>query len=259
MSLLKKSALVVALALVAGLPVGAANAVPVLQLYVEGSTYDTTHESWVFQPNTGDPIRLWVIGNVSGPGSKGTIEGVKISIVYDDPGSDVQITLAPSTTGGHGGVVDPSTPSAISGPSQIVDDGSRPLLYDGKPLSPHGVYGAGVEWQEFLLGDFALSDSHIGDFISVFPTDLVANGGQINVYELTIVGEVTDLHIDAYNHVEAGNHAKAVFAPYSHDAGTGVNEPVPVSEPGTLGLFLAGILSLAGLAWSGRGNLKVAH
>jgi hypothetical protein len=37
---------------------------------------------------------------------------------------------------------------------------------------------------------------------------------------------------------------QSVFAPYSHDAGTGVNEPVPMPEPTTAGLFLAGLLGI---------------
>ena len=32
---------------------------------------------------------------------------------------------------------------------------------------------------------------------------------------LSVVGDIEELHIDAYNHVEAGNHVKYVFAPYS--------------------------------------------
>ena len=218
-------------------------AVPILQLYVEGSTYDTDHESWVFTPNSGDPIRVWVIGNVDGNGGKGTISDVKLSIVYEDPGSPVTITLTPSTTGGYGGVTDPSTPQAATY-VKTVSDGSAPTLGDGSALPSHGVYHDGAQWQEFALGDFDLTDSPIGDFVLNFPTDLDPAAGQINVYELSVVGAITDLHIDVYDHVVGGNHLKFVNAPFSHDAGTGVNDPVPVPEPGTLGLFAVAALGL---------------
>jgi hypothetical protein len=235
-----------ALAATAGAAVllpAAASAVPVLQLYVEGSTYDQDHESWVFSPAGGETIRLWVIGNVAAGGGQGTIEDVKISIVYTDPGSNVTITLTPSTTAGYNGIGDPSI-SAAPTYLQTVDDGSLPTLADGQPIAQHGVYGAGTEWQEFGLGDFALTDSPIGDFINDFPATLFANAGQINVYDLTVIGDVTDLHIDAYGQVYAGNHLRSVFAPYSHDAGTGVNDPVPVPEPTAASLFLAGLLGI---------------
>jgi hypothetical protein len=229
-----------------------AGAVPILQLYVEGATYDDHHESWVFEPSGSDPIRLWVIGNVAGGGGQGTIYDVKISLVYDDPGTPVTFGLTPSTTGGYNGLPDPSMASTPV-LNQIVSDGSLPQLAGGGSIPSHGVYGPGAEWQEFLLGDFNLTDSPIGDFIDVFPTEFPGLG-QINVYELTVAGNITDLHIDAYNHVYAGNSGKirSVFAPFSHDAGTGVNDPVPVPEPGALGVFLAGLLGLGLVGWTRR-------
>lgn len=229
-----------------------AHAVPVLQLYVEGASYDSDHESWVFELEEGstDPVRLWVIGNTEGPGGKGEISDVRVSMVYEDPdpdtaGGGVDIDITPSTTLGFGGYADPSTPEAPT-LLQINDDGDTPLLSDGTALPSHGTYGEGWEWQEFLLGDFFRTDSQIEDFIDEFPTPDGGPEGQINVYELLISG-VSEIHFDAYNSVQAGNKARAVFAPFSHDAGTGTNQPVPT--PGTLALLGLG---LAGLGWGAR-------
>lgn len=224
-----------------------AHAVPVLQLYVEGAVYDSEHESWVFDAVAGAPIRLWVIGNTKGPGGKGTIVDVRLSIVYPDPvpgdgGASVSFTLTPSTTGGFGGFTDPSAPPVPTF-LQAVEDGSAPTLHDGTSLAPHGVYVEGNEWQEFLLGDFDLADSPVADFIDSFPGPDFPQSGQINVYELTFSGDIDDLHFDAYDHVVAGVHARAVFAPFSHDAGTGINHG-RVPEPGMLVLLGTGLLLL---------------
>ena len=79
-------AVVFVLASVSPLGHRAANAVPILQLYLEGATYDFATESWVLAPggsSGGDPFRLWAIGNVAGPGGAGTISDVRLSIAYD--------------------------------------------------------------------------------------------------------------------------------------------------------------------------------
>ncbi len=233
-------ALVLGYALLAAAP---ARAVPLLQLYVEGAVYDYDHESWVFDLDTGSTIRLWAIGNVAGPGSKGTIYDVKLSAVYRDiaPGMDATLSLTSGTTGGLGGFGDSSTPATPLF-NQYDDSGALPQLSDGSTIAPHGTYGEGWEWQEFRLGDFTLTDSPIANFIDTFPTAPATPSGQINVYEIEIDSNITEIHFDLYDSIMARNGARAVFAPYSHDAGTGTNEPHHVPEPGTL---LLGGLALA--------------
>jgi len=229
----------------------AAHAIPELQLYVEGATYDSEHESWVFEIQEGrqDKLRLWVIGNVGGPGGKGPISDVFLSMVYPDrlpdQKDDVTIAFTPARTDGFGGYSDSTHPGTPEW-QQFNDQGDRPTLSDGRELASHGTYGQGWEWQEFLLGDFDSTDSEIGDFIQSFPSASGDTVAQINVYEVMLEG-LTEVHFDAYNSVAAGNGARGVFAPFSHDAGTGTNQAVPA--PGTL-LLLGGGLALLG--WGAR-------
>jgi hypothetical protein len=217
-----------------------AHAVPILQLYIEGSTYDAGSETWVLDPADG-PFRLWVIGNVDGEGGKGLIEAVRLSVAYDIADAPT-IILTPGSTGGYGGFTDPSIAGAAAY-LQTVADGSSPILSDGGSLPDHGIFGAGTAWQEFALGDFALTDSPIGDFISSFPLPGGGNEGQINVYEVSVSG--TDLvHFDAYDHYyDNRGDAVAKFAPFSHDGEGGDNPPVP--EPGTLAMLGLGLSGVA--------------
>jgi len=56
-----------------------AYAIPELQLYIEGATYDTGSATWVFSGS--GTFRLWVIGNINGPGGTGglPIQDVKLA------------------------------------------------------------------------------------------------------------------------------------------------------------------------------------
>ncbi len=244
---------VAALLLAIGLPV---HAVPLLQLYVEGADYNQDHESWVFD-SAGDPIRLWVIGNVAGPGGKGPLSNVRLAVTYANAGAgtDLDVTLTPTTAGGVGsfmGFDDPSTPQVPTF-NGLFEDGRLPVILDNKTVAPHGVYGPGWEWQEFALGDMVATDSPIADFIDSFPMAPSQPQGQINVYEVSVssatLDRPIDLHFDAYGWYSQGGGFKATFAPYSHDAGTGINEPDDVPAPAAWLLLLLG---LGLVAFAGR-------
>ena len=99
---------------------------PILQLYLEGGTYNETTESWEV---SGDSLTLWAIGDTH----FGSIDDVRLSIAYDSLYAPI-FSLTPTTTGGFGGVTDPSTPSGTGSLIQTVTDGSAPLLGDGSSL-----------------------------------------------------------------------------------------------------------------------------
>lgn len=225
-------------AAIAVLSFGSVQATPILQLYLEGGTYNETTESWDLY---GDSFSLWTIGDTS----FGTIEDVHLSIAYDSFYSPT-FSLAPTTTEGFGGVTDPSTPTGTGTWIQTVTDGSAPLLGDGSSLSTHDIYGDDTIWQEFDLGDFSLSDSPVGDYVAPFPDSFPDHDGQINVYDIGISGdglEGLSLHFDLYDHVTAGNHINYKFAPFSHDADGFTTIVTP--EPATMALMGIGVGAVA--------------
>jgi hypothetical protein len=181
---------------------GGAHAVPVLQIYIDGATYDTETETWVVSEPEFD---LWVIGDVD---AQGTIYDVKLTASFF--GMSGTMTLTPTTTTT---ITDPSVPAAPT----VFDmgTGSHTVLPD------HGIFNdptlAG--WTDYSLGDMGLTDSPIADFngSEMFPTSFPDNG-QVNVYHVVMEGW-TKVHFDAYGETVNSSNGKKAFwkSPFSHD------------------------------------------
>lgn len=220
-----------------------ARAVPILQLYIEGATYDSTSETWVLVG--GGSFKLWVVGDVD---QKGAISGVKLSaaVATSEIGGGSSIGLTPTTTSL---LTDPSTPGAPTATANFPSaDGAVPKQGDGSDLPTHGIFGAGTSFFEWMIGDFTLTDSPIGDFSTSFPGTFPDNG-QINAYDVSVTG-FTRVHFDAYDHVTVGGgrgvHSQFVFAPFSHDA------EFATPEPASAAMLVTGLVGLVGYRWRRR-------
>jgi hypothetical protein len=259
--MVRKSVCSLALLVAMTLAAREASAIPALQIYIEGATYDTATETWVLQ-TTSSPLslKLWVIGDTQHYGS---ILDVKLAAAYAQtdiaPSSSLGITLTSTkaTSPTYDGFTDTTTPidAFLNGGEHT--DGSTPKLGDGSSLPNHGEYGPGINWQEFKLGDFTAQDSYITDFNSspILPGSSL---GQINVYSVVITGLVEGgtVHFDAYDHIAGGKKGKYIFAPFSHDGEGGTTDDEtggkPLPEPASLGIWGLGL----GLVALVRGRLR---
>lgn len=212
-------------------------AVPVLQLYIEGSTYDTADESWSISSPT---FTLWVLGETS---KFGTVYDVNL-VVSHLTGETGTISLTPTTatTGLLPSPGDSSTP--VAAVHNGSGSGTAPVTGDGSPLPSHGILGPGTDWDTYLLGNFSLGDSPIGNY--TLGDDLCPGAdctwpttGQINAYDVVVSG-YSWVHFDAFDHVISGTKTKYIKAPFSHDANTTTSVP----EPNTLILLGSGFLGL---------------
>jgi hypothetical protein len=199
--------------IVAGLAImlvaAGAHAVPVLQIYIEGATYDTNTETWTTSDTEFD---LWVIGDVD---AHGAILDVKLVASFF--GVSGSMTLTPTTTAA---IVDPSTPGAAA--VFATGTGSHTVLPD------HGIFNdpTMAGWTDYSLGGMSLTDSPVADFngSEVFPTTFPDNG-QVNVYHVVMEGW-TKVHFDAYGETVDSSSGKKSFwkSPFSHDGTVPVDE-----------------------------------
>lgn len=193
-----------------------AAAVPDLQLYVDGAVYDTESESWVITANEFD---IQVIG------ANNNVADVKLAAA-----------LVPSTTDPSSGSVTLTPVGFSSGPQTPFVYGT-PIMGDGSPLPPHGIYPS---WYTTLpVGDF----EPLYTVYNMQPDETGSALGQIKSVHVSITG-FSAVHFDAYDHTING-HERVRFAPFSHDV-----EYTP--EPGTVALFTLGIGAVLGVRARGR-------
>jgi len=213
--------------------------VPILQLYIDGATYDSDTETWITTETNFD---LWVLGDVE---KKGTIYEVELGFSYGlNPGVNTPITY-PDNPSGH---LTPTT-------TERIDDLSTP----DAPEFLEGGFGSHPDvrkhyentdiWETYLLRDFFLLDSPIGDFNGSFP-ETFPDWGQVNAYNIQLSDDIAIAYFDASGYYkDKKGKVHDVFAPYSHDAGysydagSGTHTP----EPTTIVLMGCGLLVLLGI------------
>jgi len=214
-----KARVMLCAALLLLLVAGMAGAVPDLQLFIPGATYDATTETWI---TTASSFDLQVIG------ANDVIEDVQVSAA-----------LVPSTTDPSSGTI---TMTGGTGPQSSFTQGT-PLRGDGNPLPSHGIFPPpdGTWFVTLPVGDFTPQ-------YTVYDMQPGSSGsalGEIKTIHVEITG-FPAVHFDAFDHtVVNDNHVRYVFAPFSHDA-----EQVP--EPGTFALLGSGALSVVGFGLRAR-------
>jgi hypothetical protein len=213
-----------------------AQAVPILQLYVEGAEYNTETESWDFTSEDGT-ANVWVIANTGSPSSKGTVFDVNLVVAYDAQNTEAAVSLL-----GSDPVGDP-----LSG------TGTSPTVQDGSQLPAHGVYGEDTTWQQFSLGNFEETSDPLADFDEDFDVASLAEaklGSDTEVYAITLENITGSVHLDAFGYTaNADGDMELVWtAPFSHDANIHTSVPELSAEGAApaLALLVGGVLILVG-------------
>ena len=231
------------------LTLGTAQALPILQIYIEGASYHALSETWL---TTNSNFKLWVVGSFL---STETIQDVRLSAAYSATETGT-INLAAATTS-YGGATDTYAPGGPTlqytgtGAALVDLDGdtdidATPVMSDGRNISNHGIFGVSTNWSQWQLGNMTRwNETPIGNFEGTFPS-LGPQRGEIFAYDVSVTGFASGIHFDSFNHVESSKRSKgSIFAPYSHDAAA-------VPEPGSLILLGAGLSAVVGLGFRKR-------
>jgi hypothetical protein len=207
-------------------------AVPFLQLYSDGSEYNTETESWLTYDN---PFTLQVLG----ASHHGNITEIRdlllfIAVPQDWWSEEVSITIMPLS--------DPGTVAELDSDdfSFVVPD----------ELPPHGIYPAYCYNSSGLLPDMVFSPkSEMVDINNYTPEghiDAASDLGIIYEYEIGYSG-ISGLNIDSLGTaLDKKGKEQIVFAPFSHNADA-VTTSTP--EPNTLILLGMGLIGLVGILY----------
>lgn len=238
------------------------SAIPNLQIYIPGATYDTATETWVI--NSYD-YQLWVIG------AHLEVNDVKITAAFPtDENGSIHVTWLDPSSSDYGGTEYPniSTVTFID-PDLVTHDTNRlsyeayrtsyatsnpnpatygfgsgtPLDGDGAQIPSHGVFP--TDFYEYFIGDLG-TDKTVQNYIPGDEWGDIADG-EIKKFDISVSG-YSWVDIIAYDHViKSNNKAKYVFTPFSHDGAS------TIPEPATMLLLGSGLL---GLGWFGRKKTK---
>jgi hypothetical protein len=210
-----------------------AHAIPDLQIYIPGATYDTSTETWII--NSYD-YELWVIGsNVDindvkfaaavPTNEEGTIDVTWTQGILNETG------LVSKVPGYNDSLSETATYASDQGIS--FTEYGTPTMGNGKSLPGHSVFPS--SYYEYWIGDFGLTDT-VHNYI---PGDEWSDeaSGEIKKFDIHVSG-YTWVDIAAYDHyIHSKNGAKSVFTPFSHDGGA-------IPEPSTILLVGAGLLGI---------------
>lgn len=191
-------------------------AVPALQVYSDGASYDVADESWAISGPSFTLQALATNQSISTGFTDGTQAYLSLATM-GDVAADASISIFHTESG---------TAATYSFADLIFGTPPDP----SGDLASHGIYDTYFAEFGFLLGDSCLA------CVSDMVDGSESKDGWINNFEISFTG-IDMLHMDLYT--QDPNGGLDLFAPFSHDAyAYGVPEAAPLS---LLGIGLLGL------------------